>query len=146
MAAEAGPDAVGALLELGRFAQALPLAEQMVAAAPECVRLAPGLALGHRLLCRVAAASGEWKAAEGHGRSAVELDPGDGASWAALATAFRGRGRLVAALRCFSAAGRLGAPGDEVRQAMVGTLFTLTLVIVVGVAAPAYALSAWIDG
>jgi len=113
-------------------------------AARECVRLAPSLAVGHRVLSRVAAASGDWKAAEAHGRRAVELDPGEPTGWSALGTALRGRGRLMAALRCYAGAGRLGGPTEELRQAMVGTLFTLTVVLMMAVAAPAYALSAWL--
>src|SRR5207247_8774110 len=44
----------------------------------------------------------------------------------------------------YAGAGRLGGPTEELRQAMVGTLFTLTVVLMMAVAAPAYALSAWL--
>ncbi len=108
--------------------------------AMQCQHLAPGDVVGSLVMCRVAAASGEWATADAWARHALSIDPESTLAHQILGLAAKERGDLHAASEHLVAAGSLDPHDDSSTDLLKGLTagglaWTVGLVVIAQISA-----------
>jgi tetratricopeptide (TPR) repeat protein len=148
-AARLAPTEHRALIALAEAQAATRQLDAAYATAYELVRVAPALAVSHRILGQVAAARGDWHLVEVANREALLRDPMDHVAMNNLATALQRRGQRREALELFQEAARIDPTFQVARDNIVrvvrpttetGCLWNAALAIVFPLAIPGIAV------